>query len=561
MKSQSSEHMKICHEMPYPPKAQRRGFAFIACALLAVLVLAPRTFPGQIVLNLTMDEMVKRSDFIFKAKTIYTTPVKDEWFPGDNAHSTRMQVISVIKGSLGSQLIDFHHYRIKRNTILGGSTSILDRRAYEFEPGRCYIIFAAETTQDGIFRQIWKDATEKPDQGAYLAADDAAVRENNITDILFGEFTRMLNSSRSEDVLYAICQLDEMSNPLSRQVRLKDFNRAEVLRAISPFILSRDEELAKAAIKAVGGSNPYFNDSDAIFWLVKVGGHTLQNIAPWEGDQNPGAHRYFQELEQVADGTGSMELRSTAIRALGRAEQPDLLPAVLRWAYSTEALIREAATVLLADFPVESVKDAVFSSANDPDSGVRRAAARAIGFAQFTDLLPVLNRALLDPNNKVRGVAALSLASFSPKQSGDILLAHIDDPDYKVGFANILASEHTAPYLDMLCEIIQQREYSAWGGTAWSGELSYFDSWDILFRYLKTQTAKALQSGQFDRQLEALESAPIQSSSEPRDLYELYLSNGLKARAAKYREYVSRTSPFDMEIFLRGVDEKYGGSK
>ena len=61
----------------------------------------------------------------------------------------------------------------------------------------------------------------------------------------------------------------------------------------------------------------------------------------------------------VADGTGNVELRGMAVCAPGRSGQRDLLPAVLRWTYSTEARIQEATTVILADFQLESIEDGI----------------------------------------------------------------------------------------------------------------------------------------------------------------------------------------------------------
>ncbi|MGA2262629.1 MAG: hypothetical protein ABSH28_14490 [Acidobacteriota bacterium] len=50
-------------------------------------------------------------------------------------------------------------------------------------------------------------------------------------------------------------------------------------------------------------------------------------------------------------------------------------------------------------------------------------------------------------------------------------------------------------------------------------------------------------------------------SGPPRDLYELYIKNGMKERAASFRAYIRRTALFDMEQFFNQVDAKYGISK
>ena len=530
------------------------GPVALAFVFIANLVFAPCAFESAIGLAIPLDQIAEQSNVIIKAKAISSVPATDDWFqghPGYKVYSTKMQVVSVIKGVLGSLQIEFHHYGIDKAVP---QTSMDFVQAYEFTPDRSYIVFSANTVQDGVLRQLWKNPTVKFDQRVYLAADDAAAKGSRIADILYAEFTNMLASPRAEDVLYGIRQLDEMSNPLNRLLKLHDFDHSEVLRAISPLMSNGDEQIAKAAIQAVGGSNPYFKDEDAISWLVKVGGRKLPGVAPWEPDQNPGSQQYYRQLIEVADGKGSVELRAMAIRALGRSGRADLLPSVLSWAHSTEPRIREAATVLMADFLAEDVADPIASSANDPDPQVRIAAAKAIGFGQFADSLPVLSQSLRDTNIKVRHAAALSLASFSPRQSAEILRANIDNPDYKAVFVNILASENPEPYLKMLGEIIEAKQFFL----PWSGKLPAADSWDILFGYLKTRATEALQSGKFNPQFEVLEKAQFFDSSEPRDLYDLYLANGMKDRAANFREYIRRSSPFGMEDYFDRVDIKYG---
>jgi len=79
-----------------------------------------------------------------------------------------------------------------------------------------------------------------------------------------------------------------------------------------------------------------------------------------------------------------------------------------------------------------------------------------------------------------------------------------------------------------------------------------------LFKYLEGQTEEILRSGQADRYLDALERGFIHSSSEPRDLYALYVKNGMTGRARKFREHINKAAAFDMEYFFKQVDAQYG---
>jgi hypothetical protein len=537
-------------------KSFRRSFRF-AVGFLAILAWAPFAFAPGVGMAIPLAKIAQQADLIIKAAAISSAPVSDDWFqnyPGFGVYSTRMRVISVVKGSLGSGQIEFHHYGIDRQSRM---VSMAMPQLYEFEPGRSYIVFAGSTNQDGVLRQLWKNSTVKSDQGVYLAADETPVGDKEAKDVLNTEFCGMLASSKPKDVLYAIRQLDEMSNPAGRLIKLSDFDRNQALQVISPLLTNPDEQVAGSAIQAIGGSNPYFKDENAIFWLAKAGGRPLPGIGAWESDQNQGAHQYLNQLVEIADGTGSIDLRVMAIRALGRSGQENELNAAVRWAHAPEPRIRAAGTILLADFRGKTVNDLLVASANDPDYQVRKAAARAIGFGQLADVLPVLGKALHDENKDVRSAAALSLVSFHPAQSADILSANINDADYKSVFVNVLAAENAEPYLDALREIIERKLQPPF----WSGTIPYADSWNILMKYLQTQRPEILQSSRFARQFDALEKAQIFSSSQPRDLYDFYLKNGMKERAANFREYVRRTAPFDVEQFFKQVDIKYGISK
>jgi hypothetical protein len=45
------------------------------------------------------------------------------------------------------------------------------------------------------------------------------------------------------------------------------------------------------------------------------------------------------------------------------------------------------------------------------------------------------------------------------------------------------------------------------------------------------------------------------SSSEPRDLYALYLRRGLPARAKRFRDAVKKASSFDMDYYFDMADK------
>jgi hypothetical protein len=55
-------------------------------------------------------------------------------------------------------------------------------------------------------------------------------------------------------------QLDDMSNPY-RDPKLQDFDRGKVLKAIVPFLDSRDEKQVKTTLQIIGAGSPYLDDN------------------------------------------------------------------------------------------------------------------------------------------------------------------------------------------------------------------------------------------------------------------------------------------------------------
>ena len=89
-------------------------------------------------------------------------------------------------------------------------------------------------------------------------------------------------------------------------------------------------------------------------------------------------------------------------------------------------------------------------------------------------------------------------------------------------------------------------------------------AWNILFEYALQQNGR-FSTPKVKNVLASLES-PIReseksyhfSSSQPRDLYALYVQNGMQERAASYREAVNAKTTYDMELYFNNVDKHPG---
>jgi hypothetical protein len=495
----------------------------------------------------SLNKLTEMADLIVKARAIATEKTDDAWFtphPGFAASATKLEPLTFLKGEPAAGVITFRHYASEPE-----GPSFFMPQHYEFTPGRCYLVFAAKTGKPGVFRQLWANHTDKEDQGVLRIADNRLPVGESVRAACWSGLTGLLASGTTDDVVYAIRQLDQMSG--TGWSALKDFPRPEVAEAIRPLLASTNREVVLAAIAAASSRNPH-TGNEALHWLVTVGKGHLPGIAARDARfDNLSGRLLWRELAAVADGNAPAEVRSAAIRALGRSGVEELHPRLERWCGDPEALVRQAAMVLLSDSREQDALRLIREAAGDPAAEVRQGAAQAIGFAQETTLVPLLGRLLADTAPKVRQAAAMSLLSFDVAVAAEVMREHLRDPEYHSLFVNALAARDPAPYTAELQQIVvgneQPRQF-------WGGRIPAADSWDILFRHVQSQPAADLQAGKFDAALQALGNLKWHSSSEPRDLYALYLQRGLTNRAQAFRQQCRRTLSYDIDYYFNQVD-------
>jgi hypothetical protein len=374
-------------------------------------------------------------------------------------------------------------------------------------------------------------------------ADEKPHRGKTVSETVWAELEGLLASARADDVVQGIVQLDEMTG--GHVTGLKDFDRRAALGAIRPKVLAKQAAVASAAIAVFGADSPYFDDGQAAFWLAGIGKGTIPGLSPRTPGGDPATGAAAKELLMVAEGPASAELRAQAIRALGRAVPAGKLAA---WGRDPEVAVRRAAVLVSAALPDRKL---IAGGATDGAPEVRHAAALAIGFAQDAGLIPTLDALLKDGAPKVRVAAALSLLAFAIDQAGGVMKANLGS-DFRPLFVNALARRDPQPYLELLAEVIEKRlQPSDW----WGGAIPAGDSWAILFGYVKRRPAAELAAGKLDRSLDALERMQWFGSSEPRDLYALYLRRGLPARARQFRDAMRKSASFNMDYYFDMADK------
>jgi hypothetical protein len=249
------------------------------------------------------------------------------------------------------------------------------------------------------------------------------------------------------------------------------------------------------------------------------------------------------ELLQVATDGMTPELRALAIRAHGRSRA---IPAAMVsvWLRDPSRAVRQAAVLASADLPD---RQPITTASADASPDVRYTTALAIGFTRDPHLLPLLDKLLHDPAAEVPSAAALSLFSFPIEQAAPVMKANLAS-EFRPLFVNELARADPQPYVEMLAENIEQQAVkppdsefpSNW---KWGGLIPAYDSWQILFDFIKTRAADELTSGNLDPALNALERAEWVNSGQPCGLYALYVKHGLMSRAKEFRDTARQRAP------------------
>ena len=524
--------------------------AILALSITA-LFLSPRQVSGYMVgPAVSLDKMIEMADLIAKGTVVSSNPSADSPLPpvqGFDRVATTFRVISIFKGTSGAETFTFHHYA---EAPTGRGFAYMPQH-YDFTNGQAYIVFARKTNTPSVFEALWRHHTAKEDEGVFRAANSAPSNAVSVKEICWQNLVALCRSTNRGDVVYAVQQLDQMSGGRwGNFIDLQDFGREQVVEEVRPLFSLKDQELVAAAVEVAAGRNP-LSSPDPVFWLSSVRKGHLPGFS--DGDvrwENRTAKLLSPELIRLAGSSAGGTLRAKAIRALGRSHVADL--PLNQWAKDPEPLVREAAVVLATDYPGDVSERLIRDAAEDSSAQVRKGAALAIGFGQLEGLLPTLETLLSDRSEDVRQLATMALLSFRLSASGDIMRRNLAQSEYRTLLVNALATADPKPYLRELEKIIAENLSPA---RFWGGRIPSADSWDILFKYIQSTSISELQSGKFDDSLNALEKMKWYSSSEPRDLYALYLQRGLTDRAKVFRDQCRNTFTYDIDYFFKMAEK------
>jgi HEAT repeat protein len=507
-----------------------------------------------------LDKLEAKSELVFKGEAIASAAVEDESFRKETGYAvreTRFKIISNIKGDAGGELAFRHYDEAKPD---GMFVMMYTPQFYHFDPGQSYIVFAHKVAAGA--QQVRMSHTGKRDLGVLRCRDRRPVTEKTVAAIYWAELAALRESPAPADVLYAIRQLDEMSDVADdRFGHTSDFSRVEVLAALRPLLTRPDPEIAQAAIRAIGAGSPYLRDEQARFWLgtVGVGNPGLGHMA--QAMRNAGGALCWRDLAAVANSPAAPETRALAIRSLGLVKESDLRTMIDRtWRKAPEPAVRAAAALLLTDFADHGkyIGQQFEPFVADPEAEVRRCAAYAIGFVQNPVGTSMLVRLLADKDRDVRKAASQSLVAFHPEnpEVAAALKASLGFEEFQPLFLLALARPNPGAHLEALAKVVEEKTTPE---NSDGGQIPAFTAWQMLFRYLRDRPVKELTAGKWNRYLNALEKVGQYSSSEPRDIYAFYLRSGLRQRAVQYRAAAKKAVSYDMDYYFDQVDKDPAG--
>jgi hypothetical protein len=527
---------------------------------VSALLLFPAASPAFMVAPaVSIDDLANQADVIFEGTAVSTTATQDpafEGMPGVIVSETVFRPAYAIKGKIVSGEMKFRHYEPDPKLFMSG---VYWPQNYSIQTGKSYLVFAKQPPGDdaNTCQQIWMRFTCMEDEGVLLGMRPYAAGHNTMKEEFWRNLTELLQSPDPKDVVYAIKHLDELS-ATSDAMRsfgvLSEFEHLNVLAAIHGLITHSDPTVAQAALIAVGSHNPYMDRVWAPFWLASVGSADSVGFGKVDPKMvNSGGMIYWREIAAVVDSQANDATRALAVTALGLVREPSLKDSVVRWLGDPIAAVRSSAVLLMVDYPTLATHDRFAALATDADVETRISTAYAIGYGQFIDDADVLTKLLTDSDSKVRQAASMSLLSFSPKDKriAKIFQDNQTNKEFGVLFLVAICKENPANLDLLIQETTDKTDPTNWQG----GQVPAYTTSHLLFDYLKAKPATDLQSGKYDRALDALEIWKPNYSVDPQFVYALELKDGLTDRAKKFRAAANKASTYDLEIYFKRADQ------
>lgn len=525
---------------------------------------------------MTIDKMTGASALVIKAKVISVEPAKaaDSNALKSNfwqVYRAKLKLISTLKGKAPADTVDFYY----RADLPPASKPTMwmdagpeNHAHFKLEPGHSYILFAQQTNGRGPLLQASTNYTLRPWEGFFRAADETAIAPGiTPTKAVWNELTKQIASKQAEVSQYAALTLLDLSCENNSSSGTSDYPRAQVLNALfdskhePPLALSGDDFLT-TFIESLGTTSPYMREDYRMRYLWTVADKPMCSWAPWTIKDNVKAKSAVSFLIKIADGKHKPDICAAAILALGASQHdPKMAEAISAklpsWLASPQEEIRAAAIILSSDYSTSPSSTKVMAKQRlalmkDASDKVRKAAALSAGLSQDTEAIPQLDKLLSDKAASVRAAAALSLVSFPVEKVKPILLSHLNNHDFGVGFLCRVAMIDPASVKNELLAQCQKPRTTMSGVPTTDAQMAFQNGLATdpnalavraLLKYLDDTTGAQLSKPEFSKYLDCLEQNSVADSSLTGATYELLITHHLAQRAAAFKKRAIAAQP------------------
>jgi len=520
---------------------------------------------------MTIDKMTGASALVIKAKVISIEPAKaadgnalksNFW----QVYRAKLKLISTLKGKAPADTVDFYY---RANLPPAGKPSMwLDagpenHAHFKLEPGHSYILFAQQTNGKGPILQVSSNYTLRPWEGFFRAADETAIAPGiTPAKAVWNELTKQIASKQAEVSQYAALTLLDLSCENNTSSGTGDYPRAQVLNSLfdskhePPLALSSDDFL-KTFIASLGTMSPYTRDDYCMRYLWTVADKPMCSWTPWTIKDNVSAKSAVPFLIKIADGKQKPDICAAAILTLGASQHdPKMAEAISAklpsWLASPQEEIRAAAIILSSDYSTKVMAKQRLALMKDASDKVRKAAALSAGLSQDTEAIPQLDKLLSDKAASVRAAAALSLVSFPVDKVKSILLSHLNNHDFGVGFLCRVAMIDPASVKNELLSECQKPRTSMSGVPTTDAQMAFQNglatdphalAMRALLKYLDDTAGAQLSKPEFSKYLDCLEQNSAADSSLTGATYELLITHHLAQRAAAFKKRAIAAQP------------------
>lgn len=514
-----------------------------------------------------IEAMTASADLVFKGQALSSVVITNLAFRvRAEVEATQFRIISVLKGTVQTNLVTFQHY----SSSFRGGWSGREPPAYNrFEIGKPYLIFAAKLDKPDIYYDPTlntnfvgsNDFRQLYDGGFTRTLDVRSLNSLSVKAAHWFELNLLLNDSNPSNQLYAIDKLDSMSlagRGDDEWSRSPDFKRKTVLTALLPVLTNSNVQVACRALNC-----------------FVTGPDSVANVEP-----------FADALIKIANEGDSSSRRLNAIDALSGIDGSAVSNSLSRLLKDSDGNVRLGAVRMLPRFPRIFAEQSLRDAADDESANVRSVVADVIGGEKYERCLPVLVKLFHDPVGRdklippttmeylqagqrwsnigdVHTAAGYALVKFAPNQVADILKTNLNDPGFHINFVAKLAQGDAEPWLLELVSILEARRayvddiaktppldprrFSAPGVNGMILTGTYTECWEDIRQYLLKKSPEELASGKYDRYMDLLD----ETVGNPQDrwLYELYRTKNLGRRAAALRRQHDKTDGWWFDDF------------